>query len=188
MSLILASSSPRRQELLAQIGVHFEVHTQAIDETPLADEAASDYVQRLALAKARALNLPDQVVLGADTCVLLDGQILGKPLNAQDARRMLAALSGRDHQVLTAVALVQGKQEACVVVCSQVRFASLSEQQIHAYVTSGEPMDKAGSYAIQGFGAVFIESIQGSYSNVVGLPLHETANLLASFHIPIWQR
>jgi septum formation protein len=189
-TLYLASGSPRRRELLAQIGVPFIQVAASIDETPLAGEAADAYVQRLASGKAAAglLAAPaGAVVLGADTAVILDGCILGKPMDEQDASRMLAALSGRQHQVLTAVAVgTPGRVEVCCV-SSQVRFRHLGASEIQAYWASGEPVDKAGSYAIQGLGAVFVEAIEGSYSAVVGLPLCETAALLARFGIACWQ-
>lgn len=191
-TLFLASASPRRAELLGQIGVPFQRVSASIDETPLEAEEPVIYVERLAQEKARAgLQLLQQnaqaVVLGADTAVVLDGRILGKPQDRADALAMLAALSGREHQVLTAVALCSAERSASVVVASQVRFAPISPVQAEAYWASGEPLDKAGSYAIQGLGAVFVAGMSGSYSAVVGLPLCETASLLADFGIPCWQ-
>lgn len=192
-TLYLASASPRRRELLAQIGVPFVTRVQPIDETPLPAEAPAAYVERLALAKAQAVfaTLQDRqgaVVLGSDTAVVLDGRILGKPVDREDALATLAALSGREHQVLTAVALVNDiRAEACVVT-STVRFKTLDRTQIEAYWATGEPRDKAGSYGIQGLAAVFVSQMQGSYSAVVGLPLCETAELLAQFAIPCWQQ
>jgi septum formation protein len=189
--LHLASASPRRQELLAQIGVSFVSRVAPIDETPLPDEAAGAYVERLALAKAFAaqatLEQPaGAVVLGADTAVVLDGRILGKPRDRADALATLAALSGREHEVLTAVALVDAQRSATRVVASRVRFRTLEREEIEAYWDTGEPCDKAGSYGIQGLAAVFVSQLQGSYSAVVGLPLCETAELLASFGIRCW--
>ncbi|WP_407312266.1 Maf family protein [Pseudomonas sp. nanlin1] len=195
-ALYLASASPRRRELLAQIGVPFTQINAGIDETPLPNEQPDDYVRRLARAKAEAgwVNLTvearatDAVVLGADTVVVIDGQILGKPADKAEALATLARLSGREHQVLTAVALyANARVEACLVR-SQVRFRPISEAEAHAYWASGEPQDKAGSYAIQGLGAVFVMALNGSYSAVVGLPLCETAELLARMHIPCWQK
>lgn len=189
-SLFLASGSPRRRELLAQIGVPFSTLTAPIDETPLPGEQPHAYVCRLATAKAAAgqAHAPlDAVVLGADTAVILDERILGKPADGEDARAMLAALSGRAHRVLTAVAVQSASGAEVICVSSQVRFRHLSAQEIDAYWSSGEPADKAGGYAIQGLGAVFVEAIEGSYSGVVGLPLCETAALLAHFGIPCWQ-
>jgi septum formation protein len=191
-TLYLASGSPRRRELLAQIGVPFTTHIVPIDESPLADEAPSAYVERLARAKASAAlasleHAAGAVVLGADTAVVLDGRILGKPADRAEALRTLAALSGREHQVLTAVALASNARVAARVVVSRVSFRPLSEAEIAAYWASGEPLDKAGSYGIQGLAAVFVRQLQGSYSAVVGLPLCETAELLADFDIPCWQ-
>lgn len=191
--LYLASGSPRRRELLAQIGVPFSTLPSVIDETPLPNEAADAYVQRLAWAKAQAglaaLAAPDAaVVLGADTSVVLHGRILGKPESRADALAMLAALSGQTHEVLTAVALANSQRCEVRVVSSQVSFRPLSAAEIEAYWASGEPQDKAGSYAIQGLGAVFVADLHGSFSAVVGLPLCETAALLADFGIPCWQR
>lgn len=188
--LYLASGSPRRRELLEQIGVAFSVLSAAIDETPHPAETPRAYVERLALGKARAgaalLTAPG-VVLGADTAVVLDGCILGKPLDAADSLATLAGLSGREHEVLTAVALVEGARSQVFSVSSRVGFRQISEEQAKAYWASGEPQDKAGGYAIQGLGAVFVQSLQGSYSAVVGLPLCETAQLLGDFGIPCWQ-
>lgn len=191
--LYLASGSPRRRELLGQIGVPFVALNAPIDETPWPAESPADYVQRLACAKARAGlgALPEAgtaVVLGADTSVVLDGRILGKPEDRADALAMLSALSGHTHEVLTAVALASGQRCAVRLVSSQVSFRPLSASEIEAYWASGEPLDKAGSYAIQGLGAVFVSHLQGSFSAVVGLPLCETAALLAEFGIPCWQR
>ncbi|KAF1311425.1 nucleoside triphosphate pyrophosphatase [Pseudomonas putida] len=188
--LYLASGSPRRRELLAQIGVPFTVTSAPIDETPLPDESAVAYVERLARSKAEAglasLAGP-AVVLGADTAVVLDGRILGKPENREDALAMLADLAGREHQVLTAVALSDGQCCLSVCVTSNVCFRAIDPQEAQRYWASGEPVDKAGGYAIQGLGAVFVTGLQGSYSAVVGLPLSETAELLAQFGIACWQ-
>ena len=191
--LYLASGSPRRRELLGQIGVPFSTLPTVIDETPLANEAAVAHVQRLACAKAQAglasLAVPGTaVVLGADTSVVLGGRILGKPESRAEALSMLAALSGQTHEVLTAVALANSQRCEVRVVSSQVSFRTLSTAEIEAYWASGEPQDKAGSYAIQGLGAVFVADLHGSFSAVVGLPLCETAALLADFGIPCWQR
>lgn len=188
--LYLASGSPRRRELLAEIGVPFSVVSAPIDETPLPNESAPAYVERLARAKAAAglacLEGP-AVVLGADTAVVLDGRILGKPENREDALAMLADLSGREHQVLTAVALSDGQRVHSLCVTSKVRFRAISAEEAQRYWASGEPADKAGGYAIQGLGAVFVTGLSGSYSAVVGLPLSETAELLGQFGIACWQ-
>ncbi|ABR83607.1 septum formation protein Maf [Pseudomonas aeruginosa] len=192
-SLYLASASPRRRELLAQIGVPLSVLSIAIDETPLPDEAPAAYVERLARGKAAAgLAMLEELggegcVLGADTSVVIDGRILGKPADESDGLAMLAALSGREHQVLTAVALAAATGiEARVVKC-RVRFRQIGHDEALRYWLSGEPADKAGGYAIQGLGAIFVSRIEGSYSAVVGLPLCETAELLGEFGIPCWQ-
>lgn len=191
-SLYLASGSPRRRELLAQIGVPFVTLGAAIDESALPAEPAHGYVERLALEKACAglaslADNTDAVVLGADTAVVLDGQILGKPQTRDEALAMLAALSGREHQVLTAVALASRTRSAVQVVTSRVTFRPLRPGEAEAYWATGEPCDKAGSYGIQGLAAVFVSQLQGSYSAVVGLPLCETAQMLNEFAIPCWQ-
>src|SRR5690606_16904834 len=190
--LFLASASPRRRELLAQIAVPCVTQIASIDENPLPDEPPAAYVERLAREKARAgllaLGEPaDAVVLGADTAVVLDGRILGKLADFAESRAMLQALSGRSHQVLTAVALVGAGRESARVVSSEVSFRPISEAEIEAYWASGEPCDKAGSYGIQGLAAVFVSQLRGSYSAVVGLPLCETAELLGEFGIACWQ-
>ncbi|EST16779.1 septum formation protein Maf [Pseudomonas putida S610] len=194
--LYLASGSPRRRELLTQIGVRFRVASAPIDETSLPGESAEAYVERLAKAKAAAgrarlepaeIANESAVVLGADTAVVLDGRILGKPEHRDDALDMLARLSGREHQVLTAVALDDGKRVESLCVSSTVRFRVIDQQEAQRYWASGEPADKAGGYAIQGLGAVFVTGLVGSYSAVVGLPLSETAQLLARFGIACWQ-
>ena len=188
--LYLASGSPRRRELLTQIGVPFTVVSAPIDETPLPGEAPAAYVERLAQAKAVAgFAYTDGagVVLGADTTVVLDGQILGKPENREEALAMLGDLSKREHQVLTAVALTDGQRSISRCVSTTVRFRTISFEEALSYWDSGEPVDKAGGYAIQGLGAVFVSGIEGSYSAVVGLPLSETAELLEQFGVPCWQ-
>ena len=191
-TLYLASGSPRRRELLTQIAVPFRTLIAPIDENALPDESPVAYVERLALAKGQAglaalIDSQDAVVLGADTAVVLDGRILGKPADRDEALATLSALSGRSHQVLTAVALVSRERVASRVVTSQVTFRPLSLAEIEAYWASGEPQDKAGCYGIQGLAAVFVSQLHGSYSAVVGLPLCETAALLAEFAIPCWQ-
>ena len=190
--LILASSSPRRRELLEQIGVLFDVKVADVDETPLADESPEEYVQRLALAKARKIAQGlTQPCLGSDTSVVLNGKIFGKPQSDGDAREMLQALSGQSHQVMSAVAMVQhtqdGERSDVRLVSTKVTFKKLSNDQIDKYIATGEPADKAGAYGIQGKGALLVEGIEGSYSNVVGLPLTETATLLEQYDIPYWQ-
>lgn len=190
--LYLASSSPRRRELLTQIGLPFHIVPAAIDETPEAGESAVAYVERLARGKALAglhflAQRADVCVLGADTAVVLDGRILGKPVDRADALAMLQALSGREHEVLTAVAVANRERCEARVVSSRVTFRSVSMAEAERYWETGEPQDKAGGYAIQGLAAVFVSRVEGSYSAVVGLPLCETAALLADFSIPCWQ-
>jgi septum formation protein len=180
-SIYLASQSPRRRELLTQIGIEYELLSNDIDETPLKDELASDYVQRLAIEKARAgkkLATENKPVLGADTIVVVDNKLLGKPCNEKDAIAMLLSLSNRTHQVMTAVALVQGDQVVSDVVMTNVTFRAINEQEALSYWLSGEPKDKAGGYGIQGLGAQFVEKIEGCYFAVVGLPLMKTQQLL----------
>lgn len=191
--LVLASGSSRRRELLEQIGVHYISKAMDIDETPHSGELARDYVARMAKEKALAAlpAFPDAVVLASDTSVILDGEILGKPESEAHAVSILTRLSGSQHQVLTSIALAKYEQEAISieveVVETQVEFDALSDQQILDYVATGEPMDKAGAYGIQGKGALLIKGIQGSYSNVVGLPLTETGKMLQRFNVPVWQ-
>ncbi len=183
--LILASQSPRRAELLRQIGVTFRVEPAHIDETPLADEPPADYVQRMAREKAEAVasRHPQDLVLGADTSVILDGDILGKPTDRAEGIAMLRELGGREHRVLTAVALA-GTHQGQALSISRVRFRAIDVDEAARYWDSGEPVDKAGGYAIQGLGAVFVEHIEGSYSGIMGLPLFETARLLAATGLP----
>ncbi len=181
-SIYLASLSPRRAELLNQIGVSHEVLKVMVNEERLQGEAAEDYVLRLALAKARAGQrlAPAAVgcrVLAADTAVVLDGLIMGKPCNRGDALRMMKLLSGRSHQVCTGVALLDERERSRLCV-SEVRFRRVRSAEARAYWDSGEPVDKAGGYAIQGLGAAFVAELKGSFSGVMGLPLFETAELL----------
>ena len=181
--VVLASASPRRRELLAQLGVAFDVHPPAIDETPRAGETPLVYVERLAREKARRVQAdvgPDRVVLAADTTVALDGVILGKPTGAADAARMLRLLSGGTHTVHTGVAVARGERIESLVVSTDVVFDALADHDIAFYVATGEPLDKAGAYAIQGHGGVYVREVHGSVSNVVGLPLAETRRLLAA--------
>ena len=188
--LYLASASPRRRELLEQIGVPVQVVRCAVDEQVLAGELPEQYVQRVTRVKVLAgvAQAPlDAVVLAADTAVVLDGQILGKPADREHAMRMLRALSGREHQVMTAVAVMRDAEVRLQLVTTQVRFRPLTESEMTAYWETGEPVDKAGGYGIQGLGAVFVEHVSGSYSAVVGLPLMETAVLLDDFGIRCWR-
>ena len=184
-SIYLASRSPRRQELLGQIGIKFEVMQLNVDETALDGESPRAYVERLARAKAEAGwrrvekdKLPHAPVLGADTTVAVDGPILGKPADGKEAAEMLAALSGRRHEVLTAVAVKNASRLESAVSVSEVRFKTLTKEEIARYVATGECEDKAGAYGIQGHAARFVAELHGSFSGVAGLPLFETAQLL----------
>ena len=188
MKLILASASPRRAEILRAAGIHFEVAPTLEDESLRAAEAPGDYVRRLASAKARAAAAQrtrggDFLFLGADTIVVADGEVLGKPASDQDARRMLRLLSGRVHEVRTGVALLRplGEDERVVEEITRVTFAQLTDLEIDAYVATGEPFGKAGAYAIQGIGGRYVTRIEGCYFNVVGLPVARLWLLLKEF-------
>ena len=183
--IILASRSPRRAELLTAAGIAFEVLAADVDETPRAHESPTAYVERLAIDKARAVLAlrPDARVLGADTTVTIDGAILGKPENAADARRMLLMLSGRQHDVHTGVAVVSRAGLRSAVDSTRVWFTPMTDEDISWYVATGEPIDRAGAYAIQGRAARFIPRIDGSYSNVVGLPVALVSSILAAVKI-----
>jgi septum formation protein len=187
--LVLASQSPRRREMLEALGIPFVVRPAHVDETALSGEAPRSYVLRVARDKARAVE--GAIVLAADTAVVVRGEVLGKPADSDDARRMLVALSGSVHEVLTAVCVrhTAPVTELDAVVSTAVRFAPLSPAEIDWYVATGEPLDKAGAYAIQGAGGVFVLGVGGSVSNVIGLPLAETADLLrrAGLALP-WDR
>lgn len=173
MSIVLASASPRRAELLRAAGVEFHVRPADVDETRLPDEPARDYVARVAGLKAAvaAARHPEDVVLAADTAVVVDDDVFGKPADATEAARMLRRLSGRPHSVLTGVSVVWGPRSASFVDDTTVWFAPITEVEIAWYVASGEPMDKAGAYAIQGLASRFVVRIEGAYTNVVGLPV-----------------
>lgn len=188
--IILASASPRRAQLLTQLGVCFDVLPQAIDETPQSGESATELSLRLAHEKAQSA-LADAgddgaLVLGSDTVVDVDDTLLGKPVNGEDAVRMLLQLSGRIHRVCTVVSVASRESSASRLSETRVQFREITDSEAHTYWTTGEPKGKAGGYAIQGRGAVFVESISGSYSGVMGLPLFETAALLAEFGVPLW--
>jgi septum formation protein len=198
--IYLASSSPRRRELLNQIGVRFDLllfrsvprEDSAVNEDMFPEEGPEDYVVRVARAKAQhgtrligQRHLISQMVLAADTTLDLDGSIIGKPRDEADAVAILSRLSGRSHRVLTAIALADGERLEHALSSSSVRFRKLDEAEIRHYAASGEPLDKAGAYGIQGRAAAFIESIQGSHSGIVGLPLCETALLLRAFGYPL---
>jgi septum formation protein len=180
--IILASASPRRRELLTQAGFTFEVIPAHVNEDPYPDEEPTAYVVRLAREKAEAvygqLRAPEAIVIGADTTVTVDGHILAKPEDAEDAARMLRKLSGRTHQVITGVAIASGIGTDAAAEVTSVEFFTLSDEEIRAYVATGEPMDKAGAYGIQGYAARWIPRIEGCYFNVVGLPLARVAAML----------
>ena len=188
--IYLASQSPRRRELLEQIGVRFRLLEVNVDESRKDGESAQDYVQRLAEQKAvagwRSLSAAESApVLGADTAVVIDGEILGKPDGAEDANRMLTRLSGRTHEVLSAVCVNDGTPRT-LLSQSRVTFRLISESERTVYCASAEPLDKAGAYGIQGRAAVFVSALKGSYSGVMGLPLYETAALLSEIGIEIF--
>ncbi|MGL4996895.1 MAG: Maf family protein [Deefgea sp.] len=190
--LYLASGSPRRKELLAQTGVIFERIAAPIDETPLVNENPREYVIRMAVEKAESgwqhlvdMGLALKPVLASDTSVVLDDEILGKPLDEADAAAMLRKLSGQTHEVLTSLALKDVNGVETRLSINRVTFATLTDAQIATYVASGEPMDKAGAYGIQGLGGVFVAHLEGSFTGVMGLPLHDTAALLAKHGLGI---
>ncbi len=199
--IYLASRSPRRRDLLKQIGVPFELlllredlrRGVDVDETPLPDESAGVYALRIAKTKAEMAvrqiayrNLPQKPALAADTTVVFDGEIVGKPDDAEHAARMLRALAGREHQVLTAVAVAMREQIETQISVSSVWFRELSDAEIRRYCAGGEPLDKAGAYAIQGRAGAFVTRISGSYSGIMGLPLAETVELLQKFNVPLY--
>jgi septum formation protein len=172
MTIVLASASPRRRELLGLLGLPFEVRVPDVDESVRTGEDAATYVERLARAKANEVTRgDDDLVIAADTSVVLDGRIFGKPIDSADARSMLATLSGRSHEVMTAVAVAHGDYLTSAVDVSTVRFAALSDRDIEWYVATGEPLDKAGAYAVQGVGGLFVAAVDGNVQSVIGLPL-----------------
>lgn len=185
----LASASPRRRDLLAQIGVPFRAVEASVDESTRAAESPEAYVRRLAEQKADAVwaRTGDAPVLGADTTVEVDGRILGKPVDETDGVAMLAQLSGRTHRVFTAIAVRSGAGMRSRLARSEVSFRPIDEAECRAYWRTGEPCGKAGGYAIQGYAAVFVSDLKGSYSGVVGLPLYETAVLLSAVGVPRWR-
>jgi septum formation protein len=185
--LVLASRSPRRAALLEQIGLGFDTVPVAVDESMRPGEAAADYVDRLARAKARAGHRPGWLSLGADTAVVLGRRVLGKPAGHDEAVAMLLALGGRSHRVMTAVAVCDGARVRGCTVTTRVRFRDIDRAEAEAYAATGEGADKAGGYGIQGIGGIFALEIRGSYSAVVGLPLAETEALLRSFGFDTWR-
>ncbi|MCF7971330.1 MAG: Maf family protein [Methylococcaceae bacterium] len=187
-TLILASASPRRSELLKQLGLAHTIHIADVDETPLANEKPADYVLRVAHEKSLAVQqqcAQDSVILAADTSVVLGDTLMGKPDNLAHAQSMLSRLSGTTHQVYSAVSL-RGRSIQQVLSVSNVTFRTLSEQEIINYWHTGEPADKAGAYAVQGLASIFIQSIQGSFSGIMGLPLFETAQILSNEGIKVF--
>ena len=187
--IVLASASPRRRDLLDQLGLRFEVRAPDIDESLLDGEDARDYVLRLAAAKAAAIAAEAAVlVIAADTTVELDGRVLGKPADADEAASMLSALSGRTHRVHTGVAVRMGERLVTDVVTTMVTMTPIERRAIHWYVATGEPFDKAGGYALQGAAGVFVQRVSGSVSNVIGLPLHTVARLAAEVGVELTGR
>jgi septum formation protein len=185
MKLILASSSPRRRQLLASLDLQFEAVAPEVDELRLPGEEAYDYVERIARRKAGAVGDDGDLIVGADTTVVSDGRVMSKPLHPDEARQMLMRLSGVSHEVLTGVAVRLGQETVSAVESTLVRFLPLTEEEIDDYIKSGEPMDKAGAYALGGLGAVFVDRVEGSPSNVVGLPLHTTARLCRALGVEL---
>jgi septum formation protein len=187
IGVVLASASPRRAALLEQIGVSFNVRVARIDESPRPGEMPGDYVERLALEKAHAVARPGQLTLGADTMVVVDGEMLGKPAGRRAGIDMLGRLAGRTHQVITGVAVTNYARSRALRVTTDVTFRAITAEEAGAYWDTGEPSDKAGGYGIQGIGGIFAQSINGSYSAVVGLPLTETEALLREFGADTWR-
>jgi septum formation protein len=186
LRLVLASQSPRRREILERAGFSFSVRVAGVEELARDGEAPADYALRLARSKAESVPLAgDEIALGADTIVVVDGAILEKPADDADARRMLGLLSGRWHEVLTGISLHSGGRTATGLAVTRVHFLELAPETIDAYVASGEPRDKAGAYAIQGLASKFIDRIEGCYFNVVGLPVSLVARRLAEFGFPV---
>ncbi len=184
--MILASGSPRRAEILTSVGWPFTVEKPDIDETEHPNEAPDDYVRRLADEKASAIsqNIPDRLILAADTTVVIDGKIIGKPIDDDDARRMLRELSGNWHEVLTGVAIVKGEKSLIGLQRTKVKFAEMTVSEIDFLVERGDPLDKAGGYAVQAQAALFIEGIEGDYWNVVGLPVNLVFSMVKQMAVP----
>ena len=187
MNLILASQSPRRRELLGLTGLDFTVRVADIDETMDAGKAPFEEVARVSRLKAQAVaRKPEDVVIAADTIVVCEGKILGKPRNEEDACRILSLLSGRHHEVMTGMTVLRGEEIVTHTEVTKIHFRELLPAEIRAYVASGEPMDKAGAYGIQGGAALFADQMEGDYYNVMGLPVCRLAMILRSFGLPIW--
>lgn len=187
MRLVLASSSPRRSELLAALSLQFEVRSPDVDETRFPDETPATYVERIARAKAIAVAGSDEVTVAADTAVVFEGRVMGKPGHPEEARSMLRRLQGARHEVLTGLAVSSLGETHSLVDATEVEMMSMTDEEIAAYVAGGEPMDKAGAYALQGEGGVFVMSVHGSPSTVVGLPIHQLPRLLGRVGVELSQ-
>ncbi|REK11229.1 MAG: septum formation inhibitor Maf [Actinobacteria bacterium] len=187
MKLVLGSSSPRRREILASLDLAFDVLAPDVDETRFPDEPAGTYVERIARSKAKAVSSPDVVVIAADTAVVLEGRVLGKPVHPEEARTMLRRLRGVSHEVLTGVAISARDEIHSVVESTEVEMEMMTDDEIASYVDGGEPMDKAGAYALQGEGGVFVKRVVGSPSNVVGLPVHVLPRLFGRVGLELSQ-
>jgi septum formation protein len=188
LRIVLASSSPRRRSLLSSIGLGFEVVVPDVDESRYPDEDPSMFVERVARAKAAVVDDPDAVIIAADTTVVFEGRVLGKPVHPHEAISMLSALEGERHTVMTGLAVRHGERMESTVEISEVLFSPLTPEEIAGYVASGEPLDKAGSYGLGGLGAILVESVHGSPSNVIGLPLAPLARLLRAFGVDLLVR
>lgn len=187
MKLVLASSSPRRSELLAALNLQFEVRSPDVDETRFPDETPGSYVERIARAKAVAVAGSNEIIVAADTTVVFEGKVMGKPGHPEEARSMLRRLQGARHEVLTGLAVSSLGETHSLVDATEVEMMSMTDEEIAAYVAGGEPMDKAGAYALQGEGGVFVTSVHGSPSTVVGLPIHQLPRLLARVGVELSQ-
>lgn len=188
MDIVLASSSPRRRELLTMLGLRFATEAPDVDESRHPDEEPAPYVERVARLKAHAVAGSGRLVVAADTAVVFDGQVLGKPAHPAEARAMLAMLAGETHAVYTGVAVAAEGMISSTVERSLVTLLPLTDEEVAGYVATGEPMDKAGGYALQGLGAVFVESVEGSPTNVIGLPVHTVARLLRAHGVDLLVR
>ncbi len=188
MELILASASPRRKELLTRMGLEFTVRTASHDESMDPEKAPQEEVKRVSALKAKAVKAlckEDALIIAADTIVVLGDAVMGKPATEEEAYTMLKSLSGREHRVITGLSVMQAEKEETVSVTTDIRFRELRDEEIYAYVRSGEPMDKAGAYGIQGLGGLFVESLRGDYYNVMGLPICTLAQILRRFGVKI---
>jgi septum formation protein len=185
MDIVLASGSPRRRELLTMLGLRFDVEVPDVDESRHPDEEPAPYVERVARLKAGAAAGSGRLVIAADTAVVFDGHVLGKPAHPAEARAMLAALAGETHAVYTGVAVAADGVMSSTVERSLVRLLPLTDEEVAGYVSTGEPMDKAGAYALQGLGSVFVESVEGSPTNVIGFPMHVVARLLRAHGVDL---